>query len=303
MGKNISGTNEFNNRGENSSMDSIPAPLIKSLNDLGLSKYESSVYAALVLFDNAEAKEIIDFLTISKPSVYEALDRLAEMGLAVKRISKPARYSAISPEMAINLLMDRHRKAAEQALAALRTLEKEKVRTDKEDALWTIYGDANIEYKIRELLGKAKRQISCMIGERYIPFIENIKIRNVSLHLMVISDDPVLERKLQGLFPGKNAVIHVISTEQFKVPPPFAPPEFEEIHNLMKVENTLELIVDDEELLMIPPFISGSISVLNTRNKGAILQMKMFSQLNWKRFIDGEELPFTLPPTQKKKRS
>jgi sugar-specific transcriptional regulator TrmB len=276
-------------------MESIPSDLIKSLNDLGLSNYEASVYAALVLYDNAEAKEIIDFLSISKPSVYEALDRLAERGLAVKRISKPARYSAISPEMAIDLLMDKHKKAADQALAALRTLEKGKVRTEKEDALWTIYGDANIEYKIRELFGKAKRQINCMIGERYLPFIENNKIRNVSLHLMVISDDPNLKGKLKELFPGKNTDIHVISTEQLKVPPPFAPPEFEELNKLMSVENILELIIDDEELIMVPPFISGSASVLNTRNKGAILQMKMFSQLNWKRFAAGEELPFPLP--------
>jgi sugar-specific transcriptional regulator TrmB len=283
-------------------MESIPADLIKSLNDLGLSNYEASVYAALVLYDNAEAKEIIDFLSISKPSVYETLDRLAEMGLAVKRISKPARYSAISPEMVIDLFMGKHRKAADQALAALRTLEKKKVRTDKEDALWTIYGDASIEYKIRDLFGKAKRQISCMIGERYLPFIENIKIRNVSLRLIVISDDTTLQEKLQELFPGKNADIHVISPERFKVPPAFAPPEFVEMSKFMNFENTLELIVDDDELLMIPPFISGSVSVLNTRNKGAIFQMKMLSQLNWKRFIDGEEMPFPLSPAEKKKR-
>jgi len=283
-------------------MESIPADLIKSLNDLGLSNYEASVYAALVLYDNAEAKEIIDFLSISKPSVYETLDRLAEMGLAVKRISKPARYSAISPEMVIDLFMGKHRKAADQALAALRTLEKKKVRTDKEDALWTIYGDASIEYKIRDLFRKAKRQISCMIGERYLPFIENIKIRNVSLRLIVISDDTTLQEKLQELFPGKNADIHVISPERFKVPPAFAPPEFVEMSKFMNFENTLELIVDDDELLMIPPFISGSVSVLNTRNKGAIFQMKMLSQLNWKRFIDGEEMPFPLSPAEKKKR-
>lgn len=283
-------------------MESIPAGLIKSLNDLGLTTYEASVYAALVLYDNAEAKEIIDFLSISKPSVYEALDRLAEMGLAVKRISKPARYSPISPEMAINLLMDRHRKAADLAREALQKLENEKIRTDKEDALWTIYGDANIEYKIRELFGKAKQQISCMIGERYLPFIQHIKIRDVSLQLMVVSDDPDLEKKLKKLFPGKNADIHVISSEQFKIPPPFAPPEFEEIHNLMKVENMLELIVDEEELLMVPPFISGSVSVLNTRNKGAILQMKMMSRLNLKRFITNEELPNPRQLPQKRSR-
>ena len=282
-------------------MRTISASLVKALNDLGLSNYEASVYAALVLFDNAEAKEIIEFLGISKPSVYEALDHLEERGLAVKRITKPARYSAISPDMAIDLLMDTHRKAADQALEVLRALEKEKVRTDKEDALWTIYGDKNIEYKIRELFGKAKQQISCMIGERYVPFIENIKIQNVSLQLMVISDDPELEGKLKKVFPGKKTTIQVISSEQFKVPPPFAPPEFEEIHKLMKVENVLELIVDDEELLMVPPFISGSVSVLNTRNKGSILQMKMMSQLTQRRFTDGGKFTFPPHPVPKKK--
>jgi HTH-type transcriptional regulator, sugar sensing transcriptional regulator len=282
-------------------MESIPASLVKSLNDLGLSNYEASVYAALVLYDNADAKEIIDFLSISKPSVYEALDHLAEMGLAVKRISKPARYSAVSPEMTINLLMDNHKKAADQALAALKTLEKEKVRTDKEDALWTIYGDANIKYKIRDLFGKAKSQIGCMIGERYLPFIENIQIKDVSLRLIVISDSPDLEKKLHGLFPGKHAYIHVISSEKFLVPPPFAPPEFADAQKFMNFENILELIIDDEELLMIPPFFSGSVSVLNTRNKGAILQMKMFSSFHWKRLIDGEELSAPLQPGKKKK--
>jgi hypothetical protein len=141
-----------------------------------------------------------------------------------------------------------------------------------------------------------------MIGERYLPFIENIKIRDVTLRLIVISDAPGLQGKLQELFPGKNADVHVISPEQFNVPPPFAPPEFVEASKFMNFENILELITDDEELLMIPPFISGSVSILNTRNKGAILQMKMLSQLNWKRLIDGEEMPFPVLPAQKKKR-
>ena len=283
-------------------MDNIPPIVVKSLNSLGLTNYEARVYAALVLYDNADAKEIIDFLSISKPSVYEALERLADMGLAVKRISKPARYSPISPEMAINLLMDRHKKAADQALEALQTLEKEKVRTDKEDALWTIYGDANIEYKIRDLFGKAKHQINCIMGERYIPFIENIRIRDISLHLIVVSDNPDLEKKLKGIFPGKKADVHVISTEQFRIPPPFAPPEFKEIRNLMTVENTLELIADDEELLTVPPFISGNISVLNTRNKGAILQIKMINNFNWQHFVEGVEFPSPPLPAQQKPR-
>ena len=238
-------------------MESIPASLVKSLNDLGLSNNEAKVYAALVLYDNAEAKDLVEYLSISKPSVYEALDNLAEIGLAVKRISKPARYSAVSPQMAIDLLMGNHKKAADLALVALEKLETEKVQTEKEEALWTIYGDKSIEYKIRDLFGKAKSHIRCMIGERYLPFIENIQIKDISLLLIVISDQPGLERKLRKQFPGKNANIYVISSEKFAVPPPFAPPEFEEIQKLMRVENTLELITDDEELLMIPPFFSS----------------------------------------------
>jgi HTH-type transcriptional regulator, sugar sensing transcriptional regulator len=282
-------------------MESIPASLVKSLNNLGLSNNEATVYAALVLYDNAEAKDLIEYLSISKPSVYEALDHLAEMGLAVKRISKPARYSAVSPHLAIDLLMGNHKKAAALALEKLEKLELEKVHTDKEEALWTIYGDKSIEYKFRDLFGKAKNQIRCMIGERYLPLIENIQIKDISLMLMVISDAPGLEKKLRAQFPGKNVDIHVVSSEKFAVPPPFAPPEFEEIHKLMRVENTLELIVDDEELLMIPPFFSGSVSVLNTRNKGAVLQFKIFSMFNWKRLTGGLDFASPLFPQRKKR--
>ncbi len=101
-------------------MDSIPAHLVKSLADLGLSTYEAKVYAALMQYDNAEAKDLTEYLSISKPSVYETLDHLAEMGLTVKRASKPARYSAVSPEMAIDLLMGNHKVAADRALEALK---------------------------------------------------------------------------------------------------------------------------------------------------------------------------------------
>ena len=282
-------------------MASIPASLVKSLNSLGLSNYEAGVYAALVLFDNADAKEIVEFLSISKPSVYEALERLEEMGFAVKRVSKPARYSAVSPERAIEILMDNHRKEADAALAGLKKLEKEKVRTDKEDALWTIYGEANIGYKIRDLFGKAKSRIYCLMGERYIPLIESVRIRDIPVQLMVISDSPELEEKLRTLFPGKNADIHVISSEKFNTPPPFAPEIFKEMKKLVSVENFLELIIDDEEVLWVPPFFSGTPSVLNTRNKGAILQIKMFSQFNWKRLIEGGEFPFPGSPPKKKR--
>jgi hypothetical protein len=47
-------------------------------------------------------------------------------------------------------------------------------------------------------------------------------------------------------------------------------------------------------LLMIPPFFSGTISVLNTRNRGAVLQMNIFGELMWKWLVEGGKPPF--PP-------
>lgn len=275
---------------ENSSgagVESIPPELTRSLNILGLTNYEARVYATLVLFDHAEAKEIVDFLSLSKPSVYEALDSLADRGLVVKRSSKPASYSAISPEMAIRILMGDHEKASERALSVLKKLEKAKVKPDADDAVWTIYGDANIRYKIRDLFGRANRHVTCVLGDRYVPFLEDVHIRDIPLRLIVLSGSPGIEEKMRAIFPGKNAEIHIVPPERYNSPPPSISREIVEALKFMKFENVLELNVDDEELLLIPPFFHGSSSMLITRNKGALHYLKILEQVHRDWFVEG----------------
>lgn len=270
-------------------MDTIPPALISSLNTLGLTNDEARVYAMLFLLDHAEAKEIIAHLSLSKPSVYMALENLDARGLAVKQRSKPVMYRAISPEMALSILMREMENANEQAKVGLKKLEQEKVQTDRSDALWTIYGDMNIEYKMKELFKFAKTNISCVVGDRYIRFLENVTGRDISLHLILLSSYPGLLEKLRRKFPGKDVKIHVIPKERLIAPPPgITLPEVGEAWNYLKFENVLEVNIDDEELLMSPAFFSNSASVLNTRNKGAIIQMKLINQLFWNRLIKEE---------------
>jgi sugar-specific transcriptional regulator TrmB len=274
----------------------IPPALTTSLNTLGLTKYEARVYATLILYDNAEAKDISEFLSLTKPSVYDALDGLAERGLVVKRSSKPASYSAISPEIALNMLMGDHERALEQALSELKELEKEKVISDTEDAIWAIYGDANIKYKMRDLFSKAKKHINCILGERYISFLENINIQDISLRLIVLSDSPGIEDKIHALFPGERAEIHIVSSERYNTPPPFLSQEFAEAQKYMNFENVLEMNVDNEELLVIPPFHHGSGSMLNTRNKAALYYLETLGQVYRDWFIEGDKSQHTSPP-------
>ncbi len=267
-------------------MNTIPPVLVRSLNTLGLTNDEARVYATLVLFDHAEAKEIVDYLSLSKPSVYKALGVLAERGLAIQLKTKPARYRAVSPEIAVSILMRDHETASEQALLALKKLEQEKVRTGEGDSLWAIYGDANIEYKIQELFRKAKSHVSCVAGDWYLRFLENAPARDIPLRLIIISSSPLLEEKLRKKFRGKNTEVHRIPLESVSSPPPLvAVPEIERAWKYLKFENVLELNVDDEELLMGVAFFSDGSSVLNTRNKGAIIQMKMWNQLFWNWFL------------------
>ncbi len=271
-------------------MENFSPALISSLNTLGLTNDEARVYATLVLLDHAEAKEIVEYLSLSKPSVYKALNQLDSRGLAVKQYSKPLQYRAISPEMALSILMRDHEKASEQALLELKKLERKQVRTDMEEPLWTIYGDVNIEYKIQELFRKAKHHISMILGERYIPALNHVKVRDIPFRLIILSSSPDLEEEFHKKFPGKLTEIHVIPLEKLETHSQHVTlPEIKEIWKYLNFENLLNLNIDSEEILMGAGFSKGA-SVLNTRNKGAIVQIEMLNQLFWNRFIGNDEM-------------
>lgn len=264
-------------------MQNIPGILIISLMDLGLSKYEARTYAALVLFNGAEAKELVDYLGISKPSIYESLDNLTQVGLAVKRNSKPAMYSPIQPEIAIKILMERHTTSAEIALKELNILEQEKIHRDRSDALWTVYGDSNINFKIRSMFRNARHSIECIMAERYLVLLEGSSLRNIDLNLTVLSDDRDLIETLKQKFPNPNHVINVLSLKRIRAYLPSLPLGVKNVENFINFDNVLELIVDNEELLTIPPIPAMHVTGMNTTNKAMILHTRAMSEGLWDR--------------------
>jgi len=266
-------------------MHILPEILITSLKNLGLSNYEARVYAALVLHDAAEVKELIDFLGISKPSVYEGLDRLEEMGLAVKRNSKPAMYSPVRPEIAITVLMDRYSKAAEVASGELKKLEQQKVRTDRSDVVWTVFGDSNIEFKIRSMIRHARKSIECLMADRYLPMFDGVNLTSISLNLTVISDIPDLEEKLKNQMHAKDQHITVLPLKKIDIPFPI-PPGLPKIPKIMRLENSLELIIDDQELLSIPPIPCSFVTGMNTTNREMIQHSRALIEGFWGRDIN-----------------
>ena len=258
-------------------MEHIPAGLVKALIALGLSSHEARVYAALVLFDRAEARDLVDYLGISKPSVYEVLEHLEEIGLTVRLNAKPVRYGAVSPEIALKILMDAHEDAAVVALQHLQALEKKKVETAASDTLWAVYGDRNLAYKARDMMKNAKRKVDCVLADRYLPFLEPLQGKNIVICLRVFSENTDLREQLDAQYPGQDILI---------IPPgditgscEFTGIVSPEMRPHIRLDYILQMIVDDAEMLLIQPIACNRVSGLNTTNPAIIQFMRVTSSL------------------------
>ncbi|HMK46434.1 MAG TPA: helix-turn-helix domain-containing protein [Methanocella sp.] len=270
-------------------MNHISIKLIRSLKTLGLSEYEARIYCALIRYDYAEAKELVDFVGISKPSVYESLQSLEDSGLVVIANSKPATYRAVSPEMAIRLLMDVHEKAATESLEALRELEKEKIDRSEADSLWSIYGKANIEYKVKEMLKSASKSVYCVMAERFLPQVEQLAGKGISFELIVLSNDEGLRKRVERTFAEDRLKLEVIPTSSFRNSD-LLEPDIIEMAAEMKLDNLLELLVDDREFLSIPP-IGDTLSGLYTTNRSLITFMRLDDRFLWEGIIQLTKAP------------
>jgi sugar-specific transcriptional regulator TrmB len=262
-------------------MDRISSRLIRALKTLGLSDYESRVYSALVYFDYAEAKEIIDFLDISKPSVYESLRSLEDMGFVQLTHTKPTVYKAVPPEMAVNLLMEKHKKAAEEALEELEKLEMTSEKETSDNAFLSLYGNASVDYKIRDMLRHVSSNMFAIISDKYLHYFTGIDGRGLKIKLLVLSTDISLKSKIENEHTGEDIKVYVITPQllmsmigALKLPSTMSDNDAREIYGMMDYESLLILETDDSEFLYIPP-LKGMINALNTSNKAMVLMMKM----------------------------
>ncbi len=155
---------------------------VESLRDLGLTEYEAKVYTALVKIRSGTASDIHLVSGIPRSAVYGALNRLEEWGIVEVQSSKPMRYRAVSPEIALGKLKDNFIAESENALASLKEFYQTQKIEAREEAIWTINGVKNVSDKIIEMIRGAQADIIFAasypsfheIAKTY-PVFENIK--------------------------------------------------------------------------------------------------------------------------------
>ncbi|MEM4497985.1 MAG: helix-turn-helix domain-containing protein [Nitrososphaerota archaeon] len=97
--------------------------LVHALKKLGLSEYEARAYIALVELGEADASEISRRSGVPRTRIYDVLGKLEEAGI-VQRVltSRPAIYSAVPPERALEPLRRRLFDEVSEAVERLRLM-------------------------------------------------------------------------------------------------------------------------------------------------------------------------------------
>lgn len=97
-----------------------------NLQDLGLSKYESQAYLALLKIGPTTAKEVSRVSGVPMGRVYEVLDQLEELSVvSSEEETRPKRYVAVQPRAAVDRLLDARLKELHKQIT-----EYEQIATD-----------------------------------------------------------------------------------------------------------------------------------------------------------------------------
>src|SRR6266851_3460317 len=78
---------------------------VDNLVELGLTSYEAKAYLALMRRDSFAAAEVSRLAGIPRQRIYDVLATLVQKGLASQRPGTPAKYTPVSPEIAIERLL------------------------------------------------------------------------------------------------------------------------------------------------------------------------------------------------------
>jgi sugar-specific transcriptional regulator TrmB len=139
------------------------AALVDRLRQVGLSRYEASIYMGLLMDETAKISEISKRTGVPQPKAYQALDSLVGKGFCVVGPDAVNRYRALPPSIALADFMD-------SLLEAKRTAQTlvEELTSIQEDGrgqeLWAppieiVKGSRQVNQMVLERVASARKEI------------------------------------------------------------------------------------------------------------------------------------------------
>ncbi|WP_400165980.1 TrmB family transcriptional regulator [Fidelibacter multiformis] len=129
--------------------------LIKKLNTLGFTVYESKAYLALLKISPASGYEVAQESGVPRSVIYDVLRKLEKAGVAGIVHDKPKKYVPLPPDQLISMMDNQFHHNIESLKHDL----EEFSEGGHTGHLWNISGYITIMQKARELIHKAKKSV------------------------------------------------------------------------------------------------------------------------------------------------
>lgn len=140
--------------------------LLKMLQGIELTQAESEVYLYLLKKGTASAGELLKASKYSRPKVYEILEKLVDLGLAESFPTRPIKFRAIDPEVAIPSLLNTKKAEIEEIENKLKSSlgRHFNKKPSGESEIFINRGLRKVSLKYCELVRNAKKQTYSFLG-------------------------------------------------------------------------------------------------------------------------------------------
>ena len=175
----------------------INSEILNSLNSIGLTHYESKVYATLAVEGTATAKEISNICGIPYGKVYEVITSLSKKGFVLVLPTKPIKYKAVEPTKVIEIVKQNSNRKIENAEKIIKkeisnNFRKNKKVVEPQEMYWLLNGRMAINSKMGEFFRNAEDHVYILTSEnglnRLAYYAEILKtIRSKGVDVIILS--------------------------------------------------------------------------------------------------------------------
>jgi len=186
----------------------------ETLSRFGLLKNEIKVYLYLARAGEKKAGEIAEAISLHRTETYRILRDLEKRGIVFSIFEKPLKFTAVSLDKAIDLLVDAQKikiKLLEQEKASLvelwMSMPQPKVATVKKELFQMLEGEQQVLMKANELLEKTQEEFQIFASADYLSqlyysdFSDNLKRRGHKIHVSLVTDNSLKSAYFLGQLP------------------------------------------------------------------------------------------------------
>lgn len=201
---------------------------LDSLRKLGLTKYESEVYYAMLACGTIAAEELEQHCTVPITAIYPTLRKLLEKGFVTELKAEKKTYSLVQPKKAITSYVKRQEERLQAvktaAIQFAETVEKQKPKKEREDVVKLSKGREISKQTYFDFLEKATKTVfifgwrlhKSSFKNQILHAIRKASKRGVDVRIIVTPTDKT-DYTLVKLFKEAGSKIRILPFEKFSI--------------------------------------------------------------------------------------